>query len=317
MNARLRTEPVRVLVPASSANVGPGFDSMGLALGVFDELIAMVSDDPGVLVEVAGEGESDVPRDERHLVVQAMNTAFDVMGVAPAGFILRCRNAIPHGRGLGSSAAAIIGGMVLARAMVADLDSSDVDFDDDALLAAATTMESHPDNLAAALHGGFTVAWLGEGERPGAIRLDPHHDVRVVVIVPVDSLPTVTARHVLPDTVTYADASHNLARSALLVHAMTQRPDLLWEATSDRLHQQARAGVYPGSVELVDRLREAGLAAAVSGAGPSVIVLSTDAQLKDQVTAFVDEASEWAVHEVPISLAGAHESPLEPPRPGE
>lgn len=306
MNARLRTGPVRVLVPASSANVGPGFDSMGLALGVFDELVAMASDDPGVLVEVAGEGEADVPRDERHLVVQAMNTAFEVMGVSPAGFVLRCRNAIPHGRGLGSSAAAIIGGMVLARAMV-----EGVDFDDDALLAAATTMESHPDNLAAALHGGFTVAWLTDDGQPGALRLDPHADIRAVLVVPVETLPTVTARQVLPDMVPHASASHNVARSALLVHAMTQRPDLLWEATSDRLHQQARSGVYPASVALVDRLRAAGLAAAVSGAGPSVIVLSAGGDAEDRVATIVDGSSEWAVRAIPISPAGAHESPLD------
>lgn len=310
MSEVFRSGPVRVLVPASSANVGPGFDSMGVALAVYDELIAMVTEDEGVLVEVAGEGEADVPRDERHLVVQAMNAAFDAMGVRPRGFVLRCRNAIPHSRGLGSSAAAIIGGMVLARAMFQE---APLDFDDDSLLATATTMESHPDNLAAALHGGFTVAWLGDDGRPGAVRLEPHENVRVVLVVPVDTLPTATAREVLPDTVPFTDARHNLSRSALLVHAVTQRPDLLWEATSDRLHQQARAGVYPDSVALVARLRDAGHAAAISGAGPSVIVLSADPNVRMAIAGALAGEEGWAVHEIPISAVGTRESPLEIP----
>jgi homoserine kinase len=313
MSLVFRSEPVRVLVPASSANIGPGFDSMGLALGVYDELIAMVTEDEGVLVEVAGEGENDVPRDENHLVVQAMRIAFDAMGCQPPGFVLRCRNAIPHGRGLGSSAAAIIGGMALARAMVEQADpetSVRTAFDDAALLATAITMESHPDNLAAALHGGFTVAWLDDSGQPGAVRLDPHEAVRAVLIVPVETLPTVTAREVLPDSVTYADAGHNLAHSALLVHALTSAPDLLLEATSDRLHQRARAGVYPGSVALIERLRGAGFAAAISGAGPSVMVLTDQAHAVEAIEMIAAEASGWVVREIPISARGAHESPL-------
>ncbi|MDA2988439.1 MAG: homoserine kinase [Actinomycetota bacterium] len=301
-------------MPASSANIGPGFDSMGLALSVYDELIAMVTEDEGVLVEVAGEGEHEVPRDENHLVVQAMRIAFDAMGCQPPGFVLRCRNAIPHGRGLGSSAAAIIGGMALARAMVEQNAvpeaSANVLFDDEALLATAITMESHPDNLAAALHGGFTVAWLDDSGHPGAVRLDPHEAVRAVLIVPVETLPTVTAREVLPDSVTYDDARHNLARSALLVHALTRAPDLLFEATSDRLHQQARAGVYPASVELVERLRGAGLAAAISGAGPSVVVLTDQARAVEMIESIAAETSGWVVREIQISGRGAHESPL-------
>ena len=309
MSGEVRTGPVRVLVPASSANVGPGFDSLGLALSVYDELLAMVTEDEGVLVEVAGEGESDVPRDERNLVVRAMLTAFDAMGVRPPGFVLRCHNTIPHGRGLGSSAAAIIGGMVLARAMVPD-----ADFDDDVLLATATKMESHPDNLAAALHGGFTVAWLGEDSRPGAVRLDVHPSLRAVLVVPVETLPTSQAREVLPTSVPHVDASFNAARSALLVHAVTTRPDLLWEATSDRLHQKARAQVYPSSVALLDRLRDAGHAAAISGAGPAVLVLSDREDVEAEVSRVVSGIPGWGVREIPISPVGAHESPLEADR---
>lgn len=308
MSVTVRSGPVRVLVPASSANLGPGFDSMGLALAVYDELIAMATEDEGVLIEIAGEGADDLPRDENHLVVQAMNAAFDAMGQRPTGFVLRCRNAIPHGKGLGSSAAAVIGGMVLARAMI-----DGADFDDDALLRAAVAFESHPDNLSAALHGGFTVAWLDETGAPGAVRLDPDSRVRVIVAVPVDQLPTTRAREALPETIDYASATHNLARSGLLVHAMTAEPTLLWEATSDRLHQRARAGVYPQSVALVDALRSAGLPAAISGAGPAVIVLTDDPQAAPRVEDIASAAgnSQWSCREIPVSHPGAIERPIE------
>lgn len=303
---RVRSGPVRVLVPASSANLGPGFDSLGLALAVYDELIAMATDDEGVLVEVAGEGAENLPRDEQHLVVQAMNIAFEQMGVRPTGFVLRCRNAIPQGRGLGSSAAAIVGGMVLARAMV-----EEAPFSDAHLLRAATSMESHPDNLAAALHGGFTVAWLSEDQGPGAVRLAPHPDVHAVLALPEGAVPTKQARAVLPESVPYADASHNLARSALLVHALTNDPTLLWEATSDRLHQQARVGVYPDAVTLTDALRKEGIPAAISGAGPAVIVLTADLADVEQVAAIADRLNSWTVRAIPISAQGAAERPIE------
>lgn len=310
MSPAVRTGPVRVLVPASSANLGPGFDSMGLALSVYDELIAMATDDEGVLIEIAGEGAEDLPRDETHLVARAMNAAFDAMGQRPAGFILRCRNAIPHSRGLGSSAAAVIGGMVLARAML-----TDVAFSDDELLHAATAFESHPDNLAAALHGGFTVAWLADGAVPGAVRLDPDPRVRSIVAVPVGQLATAKAREALPDSVDYPSATHNVARAGLLVHALTHAPTLLWEATSDRLHQQARSQVYPESVALVEDLRAAGLPAAISGAGPAVVVLTDDPEGLERVvhiSAASGQAPDtWAVREIPISPFGAVERPIE------
>lgn len=306
MSAALRSGPVRVLVPASSANLGPGFDSAGLALGVYDELIAMITDDDGVLVEVAGEGSDEVPRDERHLVVQAMQRAFDALGAKPPGFVLRCRNAIPHGRGLGSSAAAIIGGMVLARAMVEQSAMTDQD-----LLALATEMESHPDNLAAALYGGFTVAWLSESGAPGSVRLDPHPNLRAVLAIPTATVPTAKARQALPDHVAYADAVHNVSRAALLVHAMTQEPALMWEAMSDRMHQHARLGVYPESVALVDALRAAGIAAAISGAGPSVMVVTDRPSDLDRIQAVAEELGEWVVQDLPISSHGARERPID------
>ncbi len=203
----------------------------------------MVTDDDGVLVEIAGEGEGRLPLDESHLVVRSMRAAFAEMGADVPGFVLRCTNAIPHGRGLGSSAAAIIGGIVLARAMVVDGRERMTDGD---VLQLALRQESHPDNLAAALYGGFTVAWLEDDGFADAVRMDPHPDVHPVVLVPPTELQTTAARALLPAQVPFADATHNVSRSALLVHAMTVDPRRLMAATSDRLHQQCAVDRLPG-----------------------------------------------------------------------
>lgn len=304
--AELRRDAVRVVVPASSANLGPGFDSAGLALAVYDDLIAMVTDDEGVLVEVAGEGHDTVPLDESHLVVRAMSAAFACLGVCPSGFILRCTNTIPHSRGMGSSAAAIIGGIVLARAMV--VDGHDLMTDGD-VLQVALTMEGHPDNLSAALHGGFTIAWLEQDGFGDVVRMDPHPDVRPVVLVPPDEVPTSKARAMLPADVPFADAVLNVSRAALLVHAMTVDPGRLLVATEDRLHQQVRASVYPESVALVDRLRCAGIPAVISGAGPAVLAFAPehgDAAIADAAD------GRWAVRRLDVSAYGAREVPITP-----
>ena len=302
----IRREAFRVLVPATSANLGPAFDSAGLALNLYDELIAMSTDDPGVLIEVAGEGEQDVPRDESHLVVRSMHAVFDELGVRPAGLVLRCANVIPHGRGLGSSAAAIIGGMVLARAMVDDGIDRMSDSD---LLQIALGFESHPDNLAAALFGGFTIAWLGSDGRADAIRRDVVEGVLPIALVPPDRLSTGHARSVLPDQVALADAAANVARSALLVHALTSDPSYLFEATHDHIHQGARAGVYPMSVDVVDSLREAGFPAVISGAGPTVLAFT----LVDGEDVDVERVPEgWRVLRLGIGAHGARVVPLPP-----
>lgn len=294
-----RTDAVRVLVPATSANLGPAFDSAGLALELVDELVAMVTDDPGVLVEVTGEGSDDLPRDSSHLVVRAMALCFSALGAAPQGFVLRCTNVIPHGRGLGSSAAAIIGGLVLARALVTD--GADRLSDDD-LLQLALTMESHPDNIAAALLGSFTIAWTTDAGRADAARIDVNPELRAVVAIPAFEVPTKAARAALPAQVAYAEASFNIARSALLVHAMTGDPSLLLEATSDRLHQEQRRGMYAPSMELVDSLRSRGIAAAISGAGPTVIALVAVDQV-DSVLGLIE--GDWRAFALPIRAAGA------------
>lgn len=303
---QLRRDAVRVLVPATSANLGPAFDCAGLALGIYDELVAMATDDEGVLVEVAGEGSDAVPRDETHLVVRSMRAAFAWMGAGEPGFVLRCTNVIPHGRGLGSSAAAIIGGIVLARAMVADGPDRMSDGD---VLQLALRQETHPDNLAAALYGGFTVAWVDTDGRADAVRLDPHPQVQAMVLVPPTTLATAAARALLPSTVTLADAAANISRAALLVHALTTDPGRLMTATEDQLHQRARAAAYADSVDLVDGLRAAGVPAVISGAGPTVLAFAGP-----EMAAVVRAATPdgWDVREVAVSPVGAREVPVPP-----
>lgn len=262
---------VAVRVPATSANLGPGFDALGLALALHDEVSAEVTGDR-VVVTVAGEGAGELPAGEEHLVVRSMYATFDALG-APRrdGLALTCRNRIPQARGLGSSSAAIVAGVLLARALVAGgrerLDAA-------AVLRLAARLEGHPDNVAPCLLGGFTIAWTGADGSARAVRMDPPGEVRPTVFVPSEHSLTETARAALPATVPHADAAHAAGRAALLVHALTAAPERLLEATEDRLHQPYRATGAPATAALVDRLRAAGVAAVVSGAGPSVLALS-------------------------------------------
>ena len=260
---------VRVRVPASSGNLGPGFDSFGLALALYDEVTARVTDG-GLTVEVAGEGADQLPCDEDHLLVKAMRACFDRLGGQPPGLHVQCVNAIPQTRGLGSSAAAIVAGIAAARALRVDgegwLDGAD-------LLAVAAGLDGHPDNVAACLSGGFTVAWT-ESSGPRSVRLEVHPGIRAVAYVPPTEVSTQAARALLPAQVPHDDAADNAARAALLIVAMTDRPELLPAATRDRLHQHYREPAMPASLELVGCLRDCGVAAVVSGAGPTVVALA-------------------------------------------
>jgi homoserine kinase len=262
-----------VRVPASSANLGPGFDSLGLALGLHDEIDVAVAGD-GLVVEVDGEGAAGVPRDERHLVVRAMRRAFEVFGDAPAGLRLRCRNAIPHARGLGSSAAAAVAGAVAA----AVLSGRDPQQERRTLLQLTAEMEGHADNAAASLLGGFVIAW-NNGDRFDAVRLDAHPGIIPVALVASVESSTATTRGLLPERVPLADAAFTGSRTALAVLAFTGRPDLLLPATADRLHQEYRRPAYPESAALVDALRARDVPAVISGAGPTVLALTTDGTL--------------------------------------
>ncbi|GIG41480.1 homoserine kinase [Cellulomonas phragmiteti] len=314
---RLRSAHVRVRVPATSANLGPGFDALGLALGLHDELEVRALGTADVRVEVQGEGAGTVPGDDTHLVVRALRAALDHVGAPQTGLHLVCRNRVPHGRGLGSSAAAVVAGVLAARGLVAEPEA----LDDDVALALATRLEGHPDNAAPALLGGLTVAWSddaepaqGEDGPAGAVhaaRLAVHPDVAPVAIIPPGHLSTHAARGVLPAHVPHGDAAWQAGRSALLVEALGRRPDLLLAATGDRLHQGYRRRVMPASLALVDALREQGVAAVVSGAGPTVLVLArrrddggTDADAAI-AAAFGGVMAGWRVLPLPVAVEGA------------
>ncbi|MET8834279.1 homoserine kinase [Micromonospora sp. NPDC004540] len=285
--------PVRVRVPATSANLGPGFDSLGLALGLHDDVAAEVTAG-GVRVAVTGEGAGELPGDDRHLVVTAMRATFDLLGGQPAGLALECVNRIPQARGLGSSSAAIVAGVLLARALVAD---GAARLDDAAALQLASELEGHPDNVAPCLLGGFTVAWTEPGGAR-AVSLPVAAAVRPTVLVPGERGLTSVARAALPATVPHGDAALTAGRAALLVHALTADPALLLPATVDRLHQDYRAGGMPATAALVNALRAAGVAAVVSGAGPTVLALS-------EVPAGFDAGTDWRRWELPIDVSGA------------
>lgn len=265
---------VTVRVPASSANLGPGFDSIGLALGIYDQITATATAE-GLSIEVEGEGSDSVRRDEGHLVVASMHTMWTRLGVAPPpGLRLQARNEIPHARGIGSSAAAIVAGVALALALTG------------APLAAPSSLalindvagdlEGHPDNASASVYGGATVSWRATGREGWDTAPIPLHDsVFPVIFVPSATLSTHTARAALAPTVPLADAASGAGRAALLTLALSQCPELLLPATRDWLHQEARRPAYPESMALVDSLRAAGHAAVISGAGPTVLVLAT------------------------------------------
>ncbi|HWV26093.1 MAG TPA: homoserine kinase [Aeromicrobium sp.] len=281
--------PVTVRVPASSANLGPGFDAFGLALTLYDE-ITVEAIDEGLVITVEGEGAADVPRTADHLVVRAMEATFDLLAERPAGLRVTCVNRIPHARGLGSSSAAIVGGIAAARALVTD---SQERFDDTAAFQLAVDLEGHPDNVAAAQYGGFTIAWI-DGAAAEVERLDS--DVEVTVFVPPVGLSTHEARGVLPESVPHADAAHNAGRAALLVAALTGAPHRLISATEDRLHQPYRSDQMPESYRLVRNLRVEGVPAVISGAGPTVLAFARG----------VGDAAPagWTVHELDVDAVG-------------
>jgi len=273
-----KATPIQVTVPASAANLGPGFDALALAFEMRDIYIAQILDEELFDVDVTGEGADEVKRDGKHLVIKAMMRGFEFMGGKPRGIALRALNQIPHGRGLGSSAAAIVGGLNLARSLV--LSGNSLMSDDD-LIALATDLEGHPDNVAAAALGGATISWMEDrvGVPTGcAARFSVDASIRALLLVPNSQ--------------------------ALLVHALSVRPDLLFPATEDFLHQNYRREAMPKSVDLVNKLRGAGVAAVISGAGPSVLVLhnSSAAEHDDIIRSAGDS---FRPIDVEISPAGA------------
>jgi homoserine kinase len=354
-----RADPVRVRVPATSANLGPGFDSLGLALTLYDEVEVAVEAGAGakadaagppggVFLEVTGEGAEVADRGENHLIVKTIRRAFDVIaarsgtgiGVPQPGLRMRCVNRIPHSRGLGSSAAAIVAGLVAAR----ELHPYGLVLDDQALYELATEIEGHPDNVAACLAGGLTIAWrTPAGSRLARVEVD----MEVVVFVPEQRMATERTRGLLPDVVPHEDAAANAGRAALLMAALTARrppasrgpatdepaprssaiaasfaptaipggiavapaSDALLAATEDRIHQDYRAAAMPATAALLSRLREKGIPAVLSGAGPAVLAFTTASQV-DSIASEVGNG--WHKRPLNVDPDGARVQPRRP-----
>lgn len=298
-----RAAPVRVRVPATSANLGPGFDALGLALSLYDDVVVQVTES-GLEVDIAGEGADELRRDRRNLVVRALRAGFDALGGQPRGLSVVCANRIPQSRGLGSSAAAVVAGVVAARGLVV---AGDERLGDEALLRLATEIEGHPDNVAACLRGGLTIAWTDDiGVHSASLEVDD--GVHPVAFVPSTKSSTAKARRLLPDSVPHSDAAFNSARSALLVEALRRRPDLLLDATDDRLHQSYRAEAMPRSAKLVAKLRTSGIAAVVSGAGPTVLALVRDRDVERAASA---ASGTFVVYRLDVDREGARILPVE------
>jgi homoserine kinase len=267
------------VVAASSANLGPGFDSIGLALSLYDEIVVETTDS-GVVVEIDGEGAGELALGAGHLVVRAVECGLEAARVSAPGLKVRCRNAIPHSRGLGSSAAAVVGGLAAVNGLVAQAGSTPLS--QTQLIQLSSEFEGHPDNAAAAVLGGAVVSWIDRSCDPpsfSAVRLRLHPDIRLFPAIPEQRSSTAEARVLLPAQVSHHDARFNVSRAALLVVALTERPDLLMAATEDMLHQPQRAPAMPASAEYLRLLRRYNIAAVLSGAGPGVIGLSTASEL--------------------------------------
>jgi homoserine kinase len=339
-----------IRVPATSANLGPGFDALGLALDLHDDVLAVIGED-GVVVDVAGEGAEQVARNEKNLVVTAMRATFDALGGQPRGIELSCANRIPHGRGLGSSAAAIVAGVLLARSLVLGGEQA---LPMPAVLDLASGLEGHADNVAACILGGLTIAWSDSTGSPEV--LDPVEDepavtgkantassakatligpvravrvaldplLRPFVFVPPTVSSTKAARKTLPATVSHTDAAHNLGRAALLIAALsgtarsasgepadeddvgaaTVPADVLLAATDDRLHQQYRRTGMTATASLLHKLRASGIAAVMSGAGPSVLAFTRTPAEVDAANAALPKG--WWGSPLAVDLVGAH-----------
>ncbi len=298
----LRGRSVVVKVPATSANLGPGFDTLGLALALYDELEVRVRDEPGATVDVHGVGVGEVPTDESSLVVRAIAHTFAAVGHPMPGLDIVARNLIPHGRGLGSSGAAIVSGIMAAKGLLDGI----VEIDAQGLLALANEMEGHPDNVAPALFGGLTIAWVTP-EGPRFKKLIVHRGVSPLVFVPEHVMSTALARSLQPDSVPHEDAVFNLSRSALLVAALIQSPELLLAATEDKLHQSYRASAMPETDRLITLLRDSGFAAVVSGAGPSILVLCSDPSQRLAAADLVAQKAEtrWQPLMLAVDFKGA------------
>lgn len=290
---------VQVKAPGSSANLGPGFDTLGLAVGIYDHVEVEVVDS-GLEVVVTGEGAGEVPLDERHLVVRALREGLKAADVTVRGLRVSCNNSIPQSRGLGSSAAAAVAGVAAANGLAG------FTLDDKKLIQIASTFEGHPDNAAASVLGHAVVSWTNipvDGRTAPqyfASRINVHEDIKITALVPDFHASTEAVRRVLPTDVSHLDARFNVSRTAVMTVALRDDPSLLWEGTRDRLHQPYRAEVLPITAEWVNRLRNMGYPAFLSGAGPTIMVLSTQT-IDDSL---LEEAKGRGIKVLDLEVAG-------------
>lgn len=303
----LAGQEVSVEVPATSANLGPGYDSLGLAVALYDSICVRTTETGTTTVTVTGEGEVSLPRDETHLVAATILGTLERAGYASPGLEIQTRNVIPHGRGLGSSAAAIVSAVLAANALLPEA----ARMDERAILQLCSTLEGHPDNVAPALLGSMAVSWeTGRAFQSTAVAV--HRDVVPIVAIPSSELSTEAARALLPSSVPHNSASANAGRAALLVHAMTKAPQFLFDGTRDLLHQDYRAQAMMPSAGLMRRLRSEGFAAVISGAGPTVMTFAVGDQQAAAVIAAVerivgaaDDGVDWRVLRLNVDTEGA------------
>ena len=292
---------VHVKVPATSANLGPGFDTLGLALSYYDELQVEAVAGNAVTVEVHGEGAGEVPTDGSNLVATTIKYVFDRYKQPMPGLKLTAHNIIPHGRGMGSSGAAVVSGIMAAKGLLEGI----VEIKTSELLDIATELEGHPDNVAPALFGGLTIAWEDESG-PHHKKLFVHRGVSPLELVPAHKMSTALARSLQPESVPHDDAVFNVSRSALLIAALTQSPELMMAATEDKLHQEYRAEAMPETNALIQLMRSHGHAAVVSGAGPSVLVLASDpAERLEAAKLAAEKYPQWQALLLAVDFKGA------------
>jgi homoserine kinase len=298
---------VTVRVPATTANLGPGYDSLGLALALYDTLTVESLESGELLFDLTGEGAETLPRDASHLVIRAMEAAFERLGFRHGGLKVTAENVVPHGRGLGSSASAVVAAISAANALVPEASRRGSDW----ILQLTSELEGHPDNVAPAIFGGLALSWQ-DSDQYSSTSATVSGTVVPVVAVPDFELSTETARALLPASVGHHAAAMNAGRAALLIHALTARPEFLLAGTEDYLHQSYRAEAMRPSAALISALRAAGHAAVVSGAGPTVLVLADGQAEAADVVSFIEEFTAantpetgWRVLKLAVDVEGA------------
>ena len=298
---------VTVRVPATTANLGPGYDSLGLALALYDTLTVESLESGELLFDLTGEGAETLPRDASHLVIRAMEAAFERLGFRHGGLKVTAENVVPHGRGLGSSASAVVAAISAANALLPEAGRRGKDW----ILQLTSELEGHPDNVAPAIFGGLALSWQ-DSDQYSSTSATVSGTVVPVVAVPDFELSTETARALLPASVGHHAAAMNAGRAALLIHALTTKPEFLLAGTEDYLHQSYRAEAMRPSAALIAALRAAGHAAVVSGAGPTVLVLADGEAEAAAVVAFIEEFAAantpdtgWRVLKLAVDVEGA------------